>query len=297
MKSRFFVAAALLSSARLYAADASAPARPVAADQTPTPTITSTGMRQRPLWELGVGVGGLSLPDYRGSDQSHVYSFPVPFFIYRGTWLKADREGTRALLVNTDRIKLDVSLGASPPTRTSDNNARAGMPNLPGTFEIGPDLNITLAAQAQNRWKLDLRLPVRAAVTLERDPRFIGTTFSPNLNLDLNDLGGGWRLGLLTGPLFADAKNHGFFYTVEAPYATSSRPSYRATGGYSGWRVLAATSRRVGDIWWGAFLRYDQLNGAAFEDSPLVSKRSAVTAGLAVAWVFATSSQQVDSPD
>ncbi len=295
MKSRYAVVAMLFFSSPLYATDLVEQRQDVTGLRAPQ-EVAVVGKKQRPLWELGAGVGTLYLPDYRGSDQNNTYILPTPIFVYRGTWLKSDKDGTRALLVNTDRVKVDVSVGASPPTRTSEGNARAGMPTLPGTFELGPDLNITLAA-AESRWKLDLRLPVRAAITLERDPRFIGTTFSPNLNLDLKDVGAGWSLGLLTGPLFADAKNHGFFYNVDPVYANASRPSYRAAGGYSGWRFLAATSRRVNDIWWGAFVRYDQLSGSAFEDSPLVRRRSAVTAGLAVSWFFAKSARQVDSAD
>ncbi len=286
----------LFCSAPLYAADPTVQQQDAPTVRAPQDALAA-GVKKRPLWELGIGLGALYLPDYRGSDQNNAYPFPTPYFVYRGTWLKSDKDGTRALLVDTDRIKVDVSVGASPPTRTSDSNARAGMSALPGTFELGPDLNLTLAAAADKRWKLDLRLPVRAAITLERDPRFIGATFSPNLNLDLKNVGAGWNLGLLTGPLFADSKNHGFFYNVDPIYATASRPSYRAAGGYSGWRFLAATSRRTGDTFWGAFVRYDELRSSAFEDSPLVRRRHAVTAGLAVAWVFATSSQQVESAD
>jgi MipA family protein len=252
---------------------------------------------QRPLWELGLGVAGLRLPDYRGSDQSHAYLLPLPYFVYRGTWLKADRDGARALLFDSQQVKVDVSLAASRPTRSEDNAARAGMPNLPGTAEIGPNLNITLATSLQQRWKLDLRLPLRAAVTLQRSPRFVGTTFSPNLNLDLAGLGGGWNLGLLTGPVFADRKYHQHVYGVDAAYATAERPAYQAHGGYAGWQALAATSRRFGNTWVGAFVRYDSLRGAAFEDSPLVRRRSALTAGFGVAWVLATSSELVASSD
>ena len=31
-----------------------------------------------PLWEAGAGVAGLTIPDYRGSDQRHIYTFPIP---------------------------------------------------------------------------------------------------------------------------------------------------------------------------------------------------------------------------
>ena len=46
---------------------------------------------QKPLWEAGLGIGALSFPDYRGSDQSHLYPTPVPYFVYRGDILKSDR--------------------------------------------------------------------------------------------------------------------------------------------------------------------------------------------------------------
>jgi MipA family protein len=251
----------------------------------------------KPLWELGLGVAGLRLPDYRGSDQSRGYLLPLPYIVYRGTWLKADRDGARALLVDTPRVKVDVSVAASTPTRSSDNTARDGMPNLPGTGEIGPNLNVTLAASAAERWRLDLRLPLRAAVTLQRSPRFVGTTFSPHLNLDLGGVAGGWNLGLLTGPLFADRKYHEHFYSVDAAYATPDRPAYQAHGGYAGWQALAATSRRFGNTWVGGFVRYDSLRGAAFEDSPLVWRHSALTLGFGVSWILATSSELVPASD
>jgi hypothetical protein len=201
------------------------------------------------------------------------------------------------LLLDTQRVKVDVSVAASTPTRSSDNTAREGMPNLPAVGEIGPNLNYTIAGSVANRWRLDLRLPLRAAVTLQRSPEFIGTTFSPHLNLDLGGVAGGWNLGLLTGPLFADRKYHEHFYGVDAAYATSTRPAYQAHGGYAGWQALAATSRRFGNTWVGAFVRYDSLRGASFEDSPLVRSRSAVTAGFGVSWILKTSSELVTSSD
>ena len=251
----------------------------------------------KPLWELGIGVAGLRLPDYRGANQSRSYLVPLPYIVYRGTWLKADRDGARALLFDSQRVKVDVSVAASTPTRSKDNAAREGMPNLPATGEIGPNLNVTLMGSVEKRYRLDLRLPLRAAVTLQKSPRFVGTTFSPHLNLDLGGVAGGWNLGMLTGPLFADRKYHEHVYGVDAAYATPTRPAYQAHGGYAGWQVLAATSRRFGDTWVGAFVRYDRLRGASFEDSPLVRRDSAFTVGFGVSWILAKSSELVPSSD
>ena len=247
----------------------------------------------RPRWEFGVGVAGLRLPDYRGSDESRGYLVPLPYFVYRGTWLKADRGGARALLFDTDRVKVDVSLAASTPTQSEDNLARAGMPDLAATGEIGPNLNITLARSARQRWKLDLRFPLRAAITLQRSPKFAGTTFSPHFNLDVAGVAGGWNLGLLTGPLFADRKFHDRLYSVDAPYATADRPAYRAHGGYAGWQALSAVSRRFGNAWVGAFVRYDTLRGATFDDSPLVRRNSVLTFGFGLSYILASSSEMV----
>ena len=251
---------------------------------------------KRPLWELGLGVAGLRLPDYRGSDQNRGYVLPLPYIVYRGTWLKADRDGARALIYDSRQVKVDVSVAGSTPSR-KDNVARQGMPNLPATGEVGPNLNITLASSLKDRWKLDLRLPLRAAFSVQRSPEFIGATFSPNLNLDIGGVGGGWNLGLLTGPLFANRKYHEHFYGVDPVYATADRPAYQAHGGYAGWQALAATSRRFGNTWVGAFLRYDTLRGATFDDSPLVRRHSALTMGFGISWVLATSSELVSSSD
>lgn len=243
----------------------------------------------KPLWELGMGAGVLRLPHYRGADQSHAWVLPVPYVVYRGEIFKADRDGARALLLSSDRFKIDLSAAASAPTRSRDNLAREGMPDLKPTVEIGPNLNWTLAQDRD--WKLDLRLPVRAAITVSSRPELAGWISTPNLNLDLRH--GPWNIGLLGGPVFGDRRLHGRFYDVAPAFATAQRPAYQARGGYAGSSFIAALSQREGRRWVGAFVKFDRLSGAAFEDSPLVRQRQQWSVGLAVSWVFAVSEQRV----
>jgi outer membrane protein len=250
-----------------------------------------------PLWELGAGLAGFRFDDYRGSDHTNTYVLPIPFFAYRGPFLRADRDGARAILFSGHRVVVDVSLGASVPTKSKDDEARRGMPDLAGTFEIGPNFVIDLWQATNRKLKLELRLPIREAITLERSPRAIGLTFSPNLNLDISGLPGKGNLGLLAGPLFADQRYHQYFYSVAPEFATASRPAYEAPGGYAGWRATTAFSRRFGNAWLGAFVRYDNLHGAGFAPSPLVRKETTVTAGFGISWIFATSSQRVLTDD
>jgi outer membrane scaffolding protein for murein synthesis (MipA/OmpV family) len=292
----------------LLAAAAAAPVSTAWADDLPVPGPVIEGPITRlpagepatsgePLWELGIGVAAVRFPDYRGSDQNSVYALPLPFVAYRGRFLRADRDGARAILFAGRRVVVDMSLSASVPNKSKDNEARRGMPDLPGTFEIGPNVNVELWQSGDRALKLDLRLPLREAITLQRSPRAIGITFSPNLNLDVRGFAGAWNLGMLAGPLFADRRHHQHFYGVAPQFATASRPAYDAPGGYAGWRATTAFSRRVGNAWLGGFVRYDDLHGAAFARSPLVRSDRNVTAGFGISWIFATSSQRVQTDD
>jgi MipA family protein len=268
-----------------HAAETAPATAPDTEDPKPPAATLAPVKNLKPLWELGLGVSGVRLPDYRGSNQSHNYLLPLPYVMYRGTWLRSDRDGTRAMLFDSPRVKLDLSFGAAAPAR-SENAAREGMPDLPGNLEV---------QEVRKRWTLDLRLPVRGVMTLESSPRYAGATFSPNLNFDLKDPTHGWNVGLLTGPLFANRRYHAQYYQVDAAYVRPDRPAYQARGGYAGWQTIASTSKRFGHTWFGAFARLENLNGAVYADSPMVKRNSALTVGFGVSWVLATSETLVDS--
>lgn len=253
--------------------------------------------KEQPLFEFGLGVGAIAFEDYRGSGTTHVYPLPIPYFLYNGKFLKADRDGVRGTLFNQDWVELNVSGNATTPVR--NDRARSGMPDLKSTLELGPALDFHLLHAADSRIKLDLRLPLRAAFTVEATPRFIGMTFTPRLALDVADPLGftGWNAGVLVGPLLADGRYHEYFYSVARQYATPSRPAYQASGGYAGTQAITAVSKRFAHYWIGAYARYDTLTGASFALSPLVVRNSYWSAGFGIAWLIHSSTQMVDVPD
>ena len=242
-----------------------------------------------PLWELGIGLGVLRVPHYRGSEQDHTWLLPVPYLVYRGEIFRSDREGTRALLVDTERADLDLSLGAGPPASSRDNRARAGMPDLAPSVEFGPRLNLRLAKGAG--WRVDMRLPVRAVVTVGKPSSAIGWLSSPVLDLALRRHG--WTVGLQGGPLFASRRYHAYYYDVDPAYATAARAAFRSDGGFAGWGLTASASSRFGDWWLGAYLRVDSVAGARFAGSPLVTRRDNLGIGLAASWIFKVSDERV----
>ncbi|WP_043820678.1 MipA/OmpV family protein, partial [Rubrivivax gelatinosus] len=131
-----------------------------------------------PLWELGAGATVLRLPHYRGAADSSTWVLPLPWFVYRGEVLRADRDGARARLFETER------------TRSDDDDARRGMDDLEPTVEVGPRLRVALAKGAD--WKTELRLPLRAVIGVDRSPSLLGWTAAPALAVDGEHAGFGW---------------------------------------------------------------------------------------------------------
>jgi outer membrane scaffolding protein for murein synthesis (MipA/OmpV family) len=260
-------------------------------------TCTSAFAQNLPLWELGGGAAALRVPDYRGSEEVRNYLLPVPWLVYRGEIFRADRDGVRARLFDSERADLNLSINGSVPVDSDRNRARQGMEDLRPLFEFGPVANIHLWRTADQRAALDLRLPARAAFTFRDGVRHVGYVFAPQLNLDLRwpsaTAADRWNLGLLVEVPFSDRRLNGYFYSVSAADATATRPEYRARSGYGGWQALAALSHRVDRWWFGGFIKYDNLTDAVFADSPLVTQRRQVSGGFAVSYVFARSATMV----
>ena len=262
--------------------------------------LAMTGARaeQLPLWEAGLGATVISFPHYRGSDERRSWVLPFPYVVYRGEFLQADERRVRGLFFKTERAELDVSVNGTPPVDSSENDARQGMPDLDATLEIGPSLNFLLMRTADRRTRLELRLPVRAALASDfSHVNFAGWVFQPNLNVDIRDAFGypGWKLGALAGPMFSDGRYHQYFYGVEPAFATATRPAYNASGGYAGTQLLVSLSKRFRALWVGGFARWDTLNQAVFADSPLVKTNKSFAAGFAAAWVFGESKSRVET--
>ena len=250
---------------------------------------------QVPQWEIGAGAAYIDFPDYRGSNERETYVLPIPYVIYHGDILKVDRQRVRGLLFHTEAAELDVSVNGTVPVR--NNGARQGMPNLDPTFEIGPALNISLHKSESNHAQLELRLPLRSVIATDFSYlRDIGFMFQPQLNLDVQNVFDqtGWNLGMGAGPIFTDRRYNQYFYGVDASYARPDRPVYTASGGYAGSQVVAALTKRFPSYWISGFVKWDRLQGAAFEGSPLVKSKESATFGFAVSWVFAESSIKVD---
>lgn len=236
-----------------------------------------------PTLELGASLSTLVIPDYRGSGNSTSYLFPLPYIKYRSKRLKVD-EGIQNIFLDSRNLVLSLSGSGTLPVK-EDNPERLGMPELAATIELGPSLDYRFAKTGHAAWWLEL--PLRLAFTFDSDFEHIGQVFQPRLawrkparNLQQ------WKLRAAFGPIYSSGEFHDYYYSVSAEDALAARPVYEADGGYSGVRGTFSFSKRFDQLWVGGFIRFDSLNNAVVEDSPLVSKKDAWLAGIALGWVF-----------
>ena len=254
---------------------------------------------QKPLWEAGLGIGAISFPDYTGSDQQRGYIVPVPYFVYRGKILKANRDGVQATLFGSTRLRAYISLSASPPISSRDDTVRDAMPDVHATLGVGPALDVRLWHWTHAHARLQLLLPLQVVYGIALPLRQVGWYSNPVLNLDFRDVVAqyGWNLGLQAGPIFTDRRYAQTYYGVAPAYATATRPAYAAPGGYGGSQFTGALSRRFQRFWIGAFMRYYDLDGAGYASSPLVTARHNIAAGIGIAWMLGQSTREVESRD
>jgi outer membrane protein len=251
---------------------------------------TGRSRARLPKWELGIGGVVYTQPDYLGSDEYRLWTIPFPWIIYRGEVLRLSRDALQARLFRTDRVRIDLSASGRVPVNSSQNNRRRGMRDLSWVAELGPTLRILLDRSADGSRRLDIDIPVRAAVAVDTDRvSYEGIIVDPKLRYRqrLYDWGFDAQLGLE----FADREYEEYIYGVDPKWATAERPAYRADGGYRGVRLATGAGRYFGSVYVGLFARYYNMMGAAHEDSPLVATDHAFVGGLALGWVWQSSEE------
>jgi outer membrane scaffolding protein for murein synthesis (MipA/OmpV family) len=182
-----------------------------------------------------------------------------------------------------------VDFAGAVAVDSSRDHERRGMPNLDWIGAAGPALRFHAWDNDTGNMHLSLVLPVRVvasarALTLHHR----GEEFEPRLEL-AKDIGeGAHALNIQTSlsVLYATRDYFQYIYGVAPQYAAAERPAYQAAGGYGGYRVSLGGSLHHGNLVYGAFIAYMNLEGASFVNSPLVSRTQDLSAGVMLAWIF-----------
>ena len=255
----------------------------------------SASAEELPLWEIGIGGGVIRIPDYRGSGESGTYPYPFVMPIYRGRQLQADEEGIKGVLGESGRLRLDFSIFGNVPV-SRDNKVREGMDDLDPILEIGPMLRYKAWTSPRSSQSVILDLPVRAALSVGHGVGYVGYVVTPRISyrrqVDLLDQPWKWSIG--AEALWGSGGLNRYYYQVDAADATAQRPAYTAEAGFGGTRLRTSLYHRDQKKLISLYALYDNLQGAVFEDSPLVEQTSGWTVGFVVTWFVFQSKDLVE---
>lgn len=239
-------------------------------------------------WELGVGLGSVYGPDYRGADEYRSFTSVIPYLVYHGKFIRSDREGVKAQFFSSDDIDFSLSASAYISPNSDENKRRENMPSLGSTIELGPSINIRLTGDnLRSGWQL--QLPWRAVFAVGGNSnKMIGSVIQPQLVYQQKF--SSWYLRYRTSIMFGSNAYHDYYYSVDAQYATAERPEFNATSGYSGFINDIALSREldIAEIKTRVafFIRYDNLANVKFDESPLFASENVWRSGVAFIWVI-----------
>lgn len=254
----------------------------VATGAAPSLAQESAGL---PLWEIGAVGVAVSQQAYPGASGRVNPGLALPFLVYRGEFLRADRESAGIRAVKTPTFEIDVGVAASFGSSSDDVAVRRGMPDLGTLVEFGPRLKWHLG-QGPGQGRLRAEFPLRGVFDLNDRLAHKGMAFEPELIFERRTQGG-WSYSTSIGAVWGDRRLADMFYGVAAVHATAGRTAYVADSGLIAWRLSASLSRDLSpDLRLFGFAHVDNVAGAANESSPLVQQKTGASVGLGLTYTW-----------
>lgn len=236
--------------------------------------------------ETGLGLSIVNVPHYLGSDESEVYVLPVPYIRYQSKTLNIDRNFIQQKLFQSGRWSIEMSLSGAIPVDNDRSSAREGMDDLDFIGEIGPALQYHFRGDRLSDNALYLSMPFRGAISTDfTQASYRGYTFNPRMiwrnayQFETHLIRSQWSAGFRS----ASSHMHDYIYGVDAQFAREDREEYQGKIGYGGLTVSYNASVYFDDYMLAGFVRYGNVVGASFKDSPLVRQNSSFLFG--VAWI------------
>ncbi|WP_018974387.1 MipA/OmpV family protein [Rudaea cellulosilytica] len=258
------------------------PGKAAAADENAEKSATR---KPNDGWDITIGAGAVSLPEYPGSDEQKTRALPMINIRYGRFFLGGDGSaggggpggGLGVYLYEDEhwRVGAMVSAGAFKARKEADDARLRGLGDIDGTARVGAFARYTQG------W-LSARLSVSSDVGDNRQ----GTLAELGLNAN-------WvvsrQLVLSAGPsvTWANGEYMQTFFGIDALQSErSGRPQYRAGGGVSSIGFGASARYRFDEHWGlGAFASTSQLQGDA-KDSPITQDKTQNVVGVFATYHF-----------
>lgn len=235
--------------------------------------------------EIGAGLVAGQLPEYPGAKETRGFLLPFPYIDYRDDKLTIDRQAIKGQLFKYERFRLSVSASGTIPVDNGKGKAREGMQKLGWVGELGPSLIYDLNQNWQIKWQIRKATSWRAGKLIDVGWRW---DYGIGWQKDLSDwvANGNLHMQSSLNINYADRRYHQFYYGVEQQYVTAERQFWQAGSGYSNAQLAVGLTWRYQKFWLGAYIKHDRFDGAANQQSALLSVNHQTGFGLAMAWLF-----------
>jgi len=240
------------------------------------------------LWKLGAGIGNITANSYPGSSETETATSPIPYLKVKTEWFDIDREGLHTNWFKDTSFRVDFTFDLGLPVDSENNSLRANMDDLDPVGLIGPMLIYQLKDSETIKWQLQLPLAYAYAFD-DLDAHSIGWSINPRVyfNYLIKNSGYPIDLSVSLGPVYSSAQFHQYYYSVDADDVMVGRDEYQTEEGNAGYRFNFSVTQRVDSYWLGLYLRYQNISGAVFVDSPLVNENDYWFVAVGASWLFA----------
>lgn len=205
--------------------------------------------QQQGPWEISVGAGAVSLPEYPGSDEYETRGLPVVSLRYKRFFLGAapgsgSPAGLGAYLYDGETFRLGtvVSMDSTKPREESDDESLRGLGDIDAAVRVGLFSSYQVAS-----W-----LTLRAAALTDVSDKEQGTTANVDVEFTYRPTP---RLTLSGGPglTWADQDHmQTFFGVTEEQAASSGLTVYMPESSVSVVRLSFAAQYRFWNQWFAA---------------------------------------------
>lgn len=252
--------------------------------------ISSSVFADETFWEFGAGISAFNTALYPGSSEEKNFVIPFPYFRIQSENFEVD-DGVRGFLFESPDYRLNISGGIGVPVNSEDSIARSDMPDLDTVLQIGPSFEVIFSGGRKQPHEFRLELPLRTAIATDLSSTDnIGWIFEPRLSYEtLRPFKSGWAYQVRGGLRYSTEEYNAYYYDVPAQFSTAQRPEYHTDAGYSGAFIDLMGNWRQNDFIYFGFIRYQNLDGTEFEDSPLVEDTNYFSVGIGLMWIFADS--------
>jgi len=241
-------------------------------------------------WEFGVGTTAFTVPVYPGSSQDESFIIPFPFLRVKTEYFEMD-EGIRGYLFESPDARLNISADFAVPADSDESTTRNGMEDLKPVVQIGPSLELVFLGGRRQPYEFRFSLPVRTAIASDiENTENIGWVAEPRLTYEtMRSSKTGFAYQVTAGLQYSSQDYNAYYYDVPVSQATALRPAYESEAGYGGYFFDLVLNWRDDNLVYFAFTRYKNLENSSFEDSPLIEDNNYFSAGIGLAWIFASS--------